>query len=417
MASWSVVARREFVERVKTKWFAIVTVLGPLGMIGLIVLPAWLAVKQAEERVVVEVVDRSGRDVAAAIGAAAAQIGSDFELRAVAPDTADAAELAKIEAEEIQGYLTVPPDALAGGTLVYRGDNASSPGFQSRFRAAIQFGLIRVRAGDHGLSVEQALALTLPPKIDLLHTTGVGEARSGTESFLVGYVVAFILYMAILLYAINVMRSVVGEKTSRVVELVVSAIPPRALMAGKVIGVGSVGLLQLAIWVGTAGLLLRFRAEVLGVFGVADAGGFELPDLGLGTVAVVLTYFVAGYFFFAALYAAIGAMVNSDQEAQQAQTPVVLLLMVPIVCAQLVAGDPRGTAAQVLTMLPFSSPVLMPMRWILDAATPLELAISLAILAISIAGVVALAARIYRVGILMYGKRPGLRELARWLRY
>jgi ABC-2 type transport system permease protein len=134
-------------------------------------------------------------------------------------------------------------------------------------------------------------------------------------------------------------------------------------------------------------------------------------------MAIVLAYFVAGYFFYASLYAAIGAMVNSDQEAQQAQTPVVLLLIVPVLCVQLVASDPRGGAAEVLTLIPFSSPVLMPMRYLLGGATGLDVLLSLGVLVLSTAAALMLAARIYRIGILMYGKRPSLRELARWLRY
>ena len=143
----------------------------------------------------------------------------------------------------------------------------------------------------------------------------------------------------------------------------------------------------------------------------------SLPPIGAGDLAVVLLYFALGYFFYAALYAAIGAMVSSEQEAQQAQTPVVMLLIIPVVCVQLVTNDPRGGIAQVLTLIPFSSPVLMPMRYLLGGATPMDLVMSLGILALSLVGAVALAGRIYRVGILMYGKRPTLRELGRWLRY
>jgi ABC-2 type transport system permease protein len=227
----------------------------------------------------------------------------------------------------------------------------------------------------------------------------------------------FILYMAILLYAVNVMRSVVLEKTSRVVEIVVSAAKPRELMLGKIIGVGGVGVFQLVIWAAIALVLFRYRGELLGLFGVPGAAGFELPPLTPGDIAVVLAYFLGGFFFYASLYAAIGAMVNSDQEAQQAQTPVVILLVIPVVCVQLVAGDPRGAAAEVLTLVPFSSPILMPMRWVLGGARATDLALSLALLLAATAVVVWLAARIYRVGILMYGKRPTLRELGRWIRY
>jgi ABC-2 type transport system permease protein len=134
-------------------------------------------------------------------------------------------------------------------------------------------------------------------------------------------------------------------------------------------------------------------------------------------VLVVLAYFLLGYFFYAAIFAAIGAMVSSEQEAQQAQTPVMMLLVIPVASVQLIANDPRGPVAEALTQIPFSSAVLMPMRWMLGGATAIQLLISMAILAGSTVLVTRLAARIYRVGILMYGKRPTLSELGRWLRY
>ena len=152
-------------------------------------------------------------------------------------------------------------------------------------------------------------------------------------------------------------------------------------------------------------------------FGVAPAAlAFTLGMRG-GWDAVVLVYFVLGYSFYAAMYAAVGAMVSSDQEAQQVQTPVAMLLVVPVLCVQLVASAPRSGAARMLTLVPFSSPVLMPMRWLLGGASVGELLLSLAILIASTVVVARIAAKVYRVGILMYGKRPSLRELWRWMRY
>ncbi len=158
------------------------------------------------------------------------------------------------------------------------------------------------------------------------------------------------------------------------------------------------------------------RGALLGLFGV-DAGGWSVPPMAAVDVAIILAYFLLGYFFYAAIFAAIGAMVSSEQEAQQAQTPVILILVIPMLCVQLVANDPRGAVAEVLTQVPFSSAILMPMRWSLGGASPASVLVSIAILAASTYLVARLAARIYRVGILMYGKRPGLRELWRWLRY
>jgi ABC-2 type transport system permease protein len=410
---WLVIARREFIERVRTKWFVIATVLGPIGMLALIVIPAVLA-RAGADSVHIKVVDRSGRLGAPIVMALSTE--RKWKVEQV-PDTPDRALLDEIRDDKIDGFITIPADALDGGTIVYRGDNATNQGVVIALHTKIVGAVQSVRAEDAEITPEQLAMIWKIPEIKTRQTTGEDEGTSGTAAFIVGYAIMIILYMAILLYAMNVMRSVVQEKTSRVVELMVAAAKPRALMAGKILGVGAVGLVQLAIWLGMAYLTIEYREQVLGVFGVEGTGGFSIPALELGEILVALAYFLLGYFFYAALYAAVGAMVSTEQEAQQAQTPVVLLLIIPMACMQLVANDPRGGTAELMTMLPFSSPILMPMRFLLGGASLAQLLLSLAILVASTAIVVVLAARIYRVGILMYGKRPTLRELARWLRY
>lgn len=415
-APWLVIAKREFVERVRTKWFVIATLLGPIGMIALIVIPAVLA-RAGAESVTVKVVDHTHK-----LGAViSAKLTTDQRWTMVAvPEGPDAAQdklLGQIQSGEINGFITIPADAIDAGTITYQGDNATNQGVVVALHRAIRDSVVQFRASAVGVSEQQVAALTAPISLDILHTTGEAEGTSGGIVFLIGYVIMFILYMAILLYAMNVMRSVVQEKTSRVVELMVAAARPQALMAGKIIGVGAVGLFQLTVWLGMAYLTMTYRQQVLGVFGVEGAGGVAIPSLRPQEVALVLAYFLLGYFFYASLYAAVGAMVSTEQEAQQAQTPVVLLLIIPMTCMQLVANDPRGGTAELMTMLPFSSPILMPMRYLLGGASGLQVAMSLGILVASTAGVVFLAARVYRTGILMYGKRPTMRELLRWLRY
>lgn len=418
MPEWLVIARREFLERVRTKWFIIVTILGPLLMIGIIVVPAWLSHRTAQEKTTIDVVDQSGHELFPEIVAAASRLDANVDLESVAP-TIDQKQLeARIRDKKINGFLLLPKDALDGGTVVYRGDNATNFEVLGRLESAISAAAISARARAADLDPKVIAGLFTPQiKVSAVHDNGTGQAASAGATFIVGYAVMFILYMAILLYAVNVMRSVVQEKTSRVVEILVSAVKPRALMLGKVIGVGSVGIVQLAVWAGIALALLGYREQVLGFFGIHGGGQVDLPSLQIMDIVVVLAYFALGFFFYAALYAGIGAMVSSEQEAQQVQSPLVMLLIIPVVCVQLVTNDPRGGIAEVLTMIPFSSPVLMPMRWLLGGATVGDLVVSLAILAVCLFGAVALAARIYRVGILMYGKRPSLRELGRWLRY
>lgn len=424
-----VIARREFIERVRTKWFAIGTLLGPIFMIALILIPALLA-RTGGEQAKVQIIDRSGligRDLVAGF----AKVHWTATL---VDETPEPILLGRIRDKDINGFLVVPKNVLEVGAppevkpgtdgppptappvTIYQGDNASSTEVQIKLHGVITEVVQQRRGAVAGVGKAQLDAILEGVAIEAKHTTGKAEATSGMSVFLVGYAVMIILYMAILLYAVAVMRSVVEEKTSRVIELMVAAAKPQALMAGKMLGVGAVGLVQLSIWLLMSVLSMKFRGQMLGAVGVGG-GGVELPTLDVAQIAVILTYFVLGYFFYAALYAAVGAMVSSEQEAQQAQTPVVMLLVVPMLCMQLVANDPRSGAATLMTMLPISSPILMPMRYLLGGASLGEVLISLAILILSTLLVIRAAAKIYRVGILMYGKRPTLRELWRWLRY
>jgi len=413
---WFVVARRELIERVRTKWFIIVTLLGPIAMVGMLVIPALLAAQGAEERVRIVVVDDSEYDLGKVLRVAASLLASNIEIEMPEEHPSEEQLRERIHKDEIDGFMLVPVGVDRGEVVRYRGDNASNLAFVRILYEVVNRAVQLSRAERAGLSSEQIGELfaevSFRPELD----TGTGKTSSGAASFIIGYASMFVIYIAIILYAVNVLRSVVQEKTSRVVEMVVSSTRPRALMLGKILGVGTVGLLQLGTWGVVALLLIRFRDQVLGLFGVS-AGHIEIPEITIAEVSVILSFFLLGYFFYAAIYAAIGAMVNSDQEGQQAQTPVVILLVIPVLCVQLVANDPRGFASALLTTIPLSSPVLMPMRYILGGVDVGGLLVSLAVLVVSTALVVMLSARIYRVGILMYGKRPTLAELYRWLRY
>lgn len=413
LPDWVVIARREFIERVRTPWFVIATVLGPVLMIASIVVPAVLA-RSVDPAARVQVVDHSGR-VGPPLVAALTALRWNAEL--VPSDTTEATLLRRIADERIDGFLTIPKEAPDGGTVVYQGDNATSDLAMRVLYQVVSQTEQALRATDAGLPPDKLASVLAPVDFRPLHTTGQAGGSSGLAATIVGYAVMFVLYLAILLYAVNVLRSVVQEKTNRVVEIMVAAAKPHALMLGKIAGVGAVGLLQISLWTAMAVITMTYRGAILGVFGIDSAGSWSVPPLDAIDVVVVLTYFVLGYFFYAAIYAAVGAMVSSEQEAQQVQTPIAMLLVIPVLCVQLVNSNPRGTAAEILTMVPFSSPVLMPMRWLLGGASTTSLLVSMGILLVSTLVLARIAARIYRVGILMYGKRPSLRELWRWLTY
>lgn len=410
--STMVIARRELLERVRSKWFVVMTLLGPVFMVALVVVPTLIAVKGATGARI-EIVDKTGK-VGDPIASELSKAG--WKVTVVPPETPDQQELDRIAADEINGFLVVAPDAFTGGPVLYRGDNASSQVVEKILTATVIKAIQSERARALQLTKAQTEGMLARVDFQSEHSTGKAKGTSGMGSFFVAYLLAFILYMVITLYGVTVMRSVVQEKTSRVMEFLVAAVKPSSLMGGKILGVGGAALIQLTVWLGIGALALEYRAELLGMFGV-KGGGAALPPVALLELTITLAFFVLGFFFYAAMYAAVGAMVSSEQDTQQVQVPVTMLLVIGVMCIQVISNDPRGGASSLMTMVPFWAPILMPMRFVLGGATAWELALSLAILVVSTILVVRAAAKIYRVGVLMYGKRPSVRELVRWLRY
>jgi len=406
-----VIARRELLERVRSKWFAVITLLGPIGMVAMVLVPSLLAANG--EGAKVEIVDRSAR-LAGPLSDELTRVR--WKPVIVGAETPDQVEMDRIRDKQINGFFTIPADAVAGGQILYRGDNGSSLAVQATLGAVVTRIVQQARGHDAQIPPDVLTQVTGRVPFDPQQTDGKSEGTSGQASYLIGYLLAYVLLLVIMVYAIGVMRSVVQEKTSRVMELMVATVKPRSLMAGKILGVGSAGLLQVGVWLAMGAITLAYRNEILGLFGKSGTSA-DLPALALGDIAIILLYFILGYFFYASMYAAVGAMVSSEQDTQQVQMPLTMLLIVGFACVSIVSSDPRGSTATLVTMLPFWSALLMPMRYLLGGASLIEVAISLTILALSTLLIARAAAKIYRVGVLMYGKRPGLGELIRWLRY
>jgi ABC-2 type transport system permease protein len=415
MREMLVIAKRELLERVRTKWFAIVTLLGPLLMVGLIVIPVLLA-SNGTKGAKVAIADETGQ-LGDKLAKAFGDSDQHWDAHVVPATTTDADLMAQLRHKQLSGFLRVPKDAFEGGESIYRGDNATNQMVQFELNIALRATMLETRGRQFHLSEPQLAQLLLPPNLKTLHTNGETEGENGAATFLLGYIIAFILYMVITLYGVNVMRSVVTEKSSRVVELMVAATKPNAMMTGKILGVGGAGLIQIVVWLGVGGIALANRDALLGAFGASASAAASLPTLTPLDVAVVIAFFVLGFLFYSTIYAAVGAMVPSEQDSQQAAVPVTMLLVIGMVSMTAVTGDPRGHTASVLTQIPFWSPMLMPLRYMLGGASLGEVGMSMGIVLASMALVSRAAAKIYRVGILMYGKRPGLAEVIRWLRY
>lgn len=416
-----VVIRREFVERVRNKWFVISTLLGPVLMAVLILLPILMATSGQDRTVVV--LDVSAGEFGARV---TEMLNGPAPIKAshVAVDLADLEDVADSLATAVgnkmlDGLLIVSDETVQDGSVEYRGSNVSSQIDMSIMRRVLREAVLTERLGQVGVDPDLVAQATIPLRMQTVTIRrGQVTEQSGEAAFFVAYFVWFLLYMAIVIYGVQVMGAVVEEKTSRIVEVLVSSLKPFQLLAGKVVGVGAVGLLQLGIWTGVGWLLVSQRDRIMGLFGVsgASASGFSLPDIPLSLVVILLTYFLLGYFLYAAMFAAVGAMSNSEAEARQAQTPVVMVLVIPAMLSMIALNSPDGTLAKTLTLVPFSSPIATPVRWAAAGVPLVELGASILILMISLVGITWVAGRIYRVGILVHGKRPKLVELWRWIR-
>ncbi len=417
MGPWSIVARREYAEGVRSRWFVFSTVLGPLLMGGLIVMSIVLQLRGSGKAVRIALVDQGAPELATQVMSTLQEASPEEPARFIV-EPADPTALGQLDvrvaAGEVDGYLVLPADLVTSGHASYVGTDASSQIDMARLSSRVQKAVFRARAKALGLEDEDARSLLAHVELDTRQANG--EGASGGAAFGLAYGAAIVLYMTILLYGITVMRSVLQEKTSRVLEVIVACASPWDLMVGKLIGVGAVGLTQLSIWLAAAGLLAADRGPLLARFGVAGADAVALPSVGAQSVAVVVFYFLAGYALYSAIYAAVGAVNNSERDAQQAQMPITFLLVGAFLCFPVITSAPRDPAAVALSLVPFFSPILMPMRCFLTPVPAWQLGASVALLLASIVATTWVASRIYRVGILMYGKKPDLGELWRWVR-
>jgi ABC-2 type transport system permease protein len=408
---WAVI-RREYLQRVRSKWFIISTIGGPLFMIGLMVIPILTGSRAERASRNIALVDRT-EVLHERLIPRLEEIGLTVTREAWSEDVVP--RLAqKVTDEELGGFLVLDDETLSSGTAVFYGTKTPSTLQRVTMRAAVSRTALEKILGDQGVDAESLMSGG-ELKIEMLSGEGAGFED---PQFMVAYLGSFFLYMMFLLYSVSVMRATLEEKTSRIVEVVISSMKPWHLMLGKILGVGAVGLTQMAVWFGSGAILagaalpaiIASRPELATLANMREI----LP--GAGLLALFLVFFLFGYFIFAGLYAAVGATCNTDEEAQQAQFPVMLLVVVPILFVMQTIQSPNTTLSVSLSLFPFFSPILMFARVSVGAAPAWQVLLSFVLMGLTVVGVAWVAGRIYKVGILMAGKRPTVPELWRWVR-
>ena len=435
------IIRREFIERVRTRAFLIGTLIGPLLFFVVSKLPEWMTSKATGSQVVA-VVDATKDRVAGRLidslalekldGAGAAlpryrfvtvatAPGRDGEVRdSLIPDVDRREGPGAPSDDALTGILVVTDTGLAAGRLTYLGRNVGSIGDIGHLERSLRSSVIRERMLAMGVSPAVAQAATAKVELTTAKVTKGRLTGEGAESaFWLSYVLVLILFIAMMPTGVQVMSAVVEEKTNRILEVLVSSVRPFDLMLGKVLGVGAASLLQLGIWAASAAVFGRFSAHAAGNM-VADSGekvAMTLPTIPTDLIVVTLIYFALGFLFFATAYAAVGAMCNTVQETQQAQFPVMAMMMAGYFGAFAAIGRPESTAAKVMSFLPPTAPFIVPTRWSTSSLPMTELLGSIAVCTLGVFAMVWFAARIYRVGILSYGKKPTFKDLWVWIRH
>jgi ABC-2 type transport system permease protein len=407
------VARREYLERVRSKAFIISTVLGPILLTGLTVIPALLA-GRAGKPLRVAVLDESGA-LAGPVTEALERSEREGSRRFLVPPagTGSLEERERrlkdaVRSQEIDGYLRLPADALEAGTAAYYGRNVSNAVDLRVLESTVSDALVGLRLGAAGLDPARVRDLTRKVDLRTIRVTEGGEREDRGATMIFAIVLLMILYTTVLMWGQAVMTGVIEEKSSRVVEVIASSVSSTKLLAGKLLGIGAAGLTQFLVWA------LSLLLASLGA--AAYAPRASLPEVTPLVLVSFVVFFLLGYALYSSLFAAVGSCVNTTQEAQSLAFPVFMPLVFAVTLFPLVLQSPDGTLATVLSLVPFFTPLLMFLRVTVLAPPLWQIALAVVLTAATVAAVVVVAARIYRVGILMYGKRPTFSEILKWVR-
>jgi ABC-2 type transport system permease protein len=438
------VARREYVERIRSKAFWIGTLIIPFLFVGLIVVQIAVSRKSSGERHLA-VVDLTGRlyqplqaelarrekgmpvatstkaaastgDETAAVDAAASKrsIHWVLEQRPIAPgsDLEKTKEALRKEvlSKKINAYLILDPKELEKDQVEYYSTTVSEWVAINQLERALNYVRLREKIAARGLPAD--ISTDLEKRVDLraFKVTETGTSEEKGAGIIAAVIFFFLMYSTFFMYGYQVMRGVIEEKSNRIVEIIIASVRPTELMLGKIIGIGLVGLTQYLAW--------SFIAMNLSLPAVASlSGGDFMPKVPISLLGYFILYFVFGYFMYASIYTAIAAPFNTDQEAQQLAMIPMAMIISSVAIYPAILNNPSGGLAVFFSIFPFTAPLMMFLRTSIGQVPAWQIVLSITLIGLTTVGLAWFAGRVYRVGILMYGKKPTVPEILRWARY
>jgi len=417
------VLRREYMERVTKKSFWLGTAVFPLLMVGLGFVPMLLVGLGGNEKKIIAFLDGTHKLAAPLTRELADEKLKNGEPRYVVQDVPVAGSLEdarkpleqRVRDKQIYGILSINADIDAKDAFQFYGRTVGDIKSIAEFQSALRRAIITLRFEKANISVDKELVAKLIAPVDMQTnelSTGGGSTKKGfMEAYFGTFMFVMVLFMTLFLYGIATMRGILEEKSSRVMEVLLGSVSPNELMTGKILGIGLVGLTQVAIYALTAGavrIYLNSQAN-------PEMAGF-LSAFTAGKLAYFLVFFLLGYFMYTAMFACIGAVCNSEQEAQNLQSPVQMCLMMPMMATIFFVGQPDSTISVIVSLIPIFTPMVMFMRICVQTPPAWQIALSIVLTLGTTWIIFRGAAKIFRIGILMYGKRPTIPEILRWAR-
>ncbi|MDR1525509.1 MAG: ABC transporter permease [Tannerella sp.] len=431
MKKIGIITKREYLRRVNKKSFILMTLFTPFLFAALVFVPLWLSSIKSSDIYEVAVIDRTGKY-------ALLFEDTDSFRFTVFGDRAPAEE-SKESHPGIFAFLEITDDLLK---------NPKAAAFYSEKQIPQDLKRDVNRVLSQYLEKEKRASFNIPNIDEIIENSrvhidvqtikwgkdGTASESSSEMSSIIGMLFTFIIYMFIMMYGAMVMQGVMEEKTNRIVEIMVSSVRPFDLMMGKIIGIGLVGLTQILIWCILTAVLVSIGGVFMGLGGgqamppdmsqygatamsssaslLSKFGSFNFVEI----ISCFVLFFIGGYISYASLFAAIGAAIDAPEDSQQFMTPIMVFLIFAVYAGIYSVNNPDGPLAFWCSLIPFTSPVVMMVRIPYDIPF-WQIFVSLVLLFASAIFTVWLSAKIYRVGILMYGKKPGFKEIARWVKY
>ncbi len=415
-----IIIKREYLTRVRSKAFILTTVLVPVGLIVLFAVPVILQLFDSDKTYKIGIKDES-RVVFQELSRIDSTRYFDAGNRSVEELRQDVID------RNIEGFIVINQSDLENPEqfeMIYGGGGGIN--LVTDVRDDLRDAIREARLSEAQASNEILAILESRPSLNTRKLTeeGTEEEANTFVLFVLGYGMAFVIYGAIFGYGGYVMRSVIEEKTNRIVEIIVSSVKPFELLLGKVLGIGGLGVTQFTIWTATGAALLAFAGPIAAIFVTPDtlpSGETaspipQLPDLGIEVGIYFIIFFLLGYLIYSAILAAVGAAVDSESDTQQMMLPITIPVILAIIILPRVASDPDSTFSIVASMIPFFSPILMVARIPITDVPFWEIGVAILLMIGTIIGSLYLGAKIYRTGILMYGKSASFKELWKWIR-